>query len=125
MSTRLRTSTDNSVASALTKQRVHRIPEVVKYAAEQHAMRVSTSLLNQVIRDATGINPPPSDRGRRLKIYYATQVSVRPPTSIFFVNDPDVMHFSYLRFLENKLREAFGFEGTPLKLVVRPHKQEE
>ena len=111
--------------SALTKQRVHRVPEVVKYAAEQHAMRVSTSLLNQVVRDATGINPPPSDRGRRLKIYYATQAAVKPPTIIFFVNDPDLMHFSYLRFLENKLREAFGFEGTPLKLIVRMRKQEE
>ena len=111
--------------SALTKQRVHRIPEVVKYVAEQHAMRVSTSLLNQVVRDATGINPPPSDKGRKLKIYYATQSSVKPPTVVFFVNDPELMHFSYLRFLENKLREAFGFEGTPLKLFVRPRKQEE
>lgn len=111
--------------SALTKQRVTRIPEVVKYVAEQHAMRVSTSLLNQVVRDAVGINPPPSDRGKRLKIYYATQASVRPPTMIFFVNDQELMHFSYLRFLENKLREAFGFEGTPLKLVVRPRQAEE
>lgn len=111
--------------SALTKQRVMRIPEVVKFVAEQHAMRVSTSLLNQVVRDAVGINPPPSDRGRRLKIYYATQASVRPPTIILFVNDPELMHFSYLRFVENKLREAFGFEGTPLKLVVRPRQTEE
>ncbi len=111
--------------SALTKQRVTRIPEVVKYAAEQHAMRVSTSLLNQVVRDAVGINPPPTDRGRRLKIFYATQAAVRPPTIVFFVNDQELMHFSYLRFLENKLREAFGFEGTPLKLVVRPRQQEE
>jgi GTP-binding protein len=111
--------------SALTKQRVNRIPELVKYVAEQHAMRVSTSLLNQVVRDAVGINPPPSDRGRKLKIYYATQASVRPPTIVFFVNDPELMHFSYLRFLENKLRESFGFEGTPLKMVVRPRQGEE
>ena len=111
--------------SALTKQRVSRIPEIVKYVAEQHAMRVSTSLLNQVVRDAVGINPPPSDRGRKLKIYYATQASVKPPTIVFFVNDPELMHFSYLRFLENKLREAFGFEGTPLKLVVRPRQGED
>ena len=108
--------------SALTKQRVTRIPEVVKYVAEQHAMRVSTSLLNQVVRDAVGINPPPSDRGRKLKIYYATQAAVKPPTIVFFVNDPELMHFSYLRFLENQLRESFGFEGTPLKLVVRPRR---
>ena len=111
--------------SALTKQRVTRIPEVVKFVAEQHAMRVSTSLLNQVVRDAVGINPPPSDRGRKLKIFYATQASVRPPTIVIFVNDQELMHFSYLRFLENKLREAFGFEGTPLKMVVRPRQQEE
>ena len=111
--------------SALTKQRVTRIPEVVKFVAEQHAMRVSTSLLNQVVRDAVGINPPPSDRGRKLKIFYATQAAVRPPTIVFFVNDQELMHFSYLRFLENKLREAFGFEGTPLKMVVRPRQQEE
>ena len=111
--------------SALTKQRVTRIPEVVKFVAEQHAMRVSTSLLNQVVRDAVGINPPPSDRGRKLKIFYATQAAVRPPTIVFFVNDQELTHFSYLRFLENKLREAFGFEGTPLKLVVRPRQQEE
>ena len=109
--------------SALTKQRVTRIPEVVKFVAEQHAMRVSTSLLNQVVRDAVGINPPPSDRGRKLKIFYATQASVRPPTIVIFVNDQELMHFSYLRFLENKLREAFGFEGTPLKMVVRPRQQ--
>ena len=111
--------------SALTKQRVTRIPEVVKYVAEQHAMRISTSVLNQVVRDAVGINPPPSDRGRKLKVYFATQASVKPPTIVFFVNDPDLMHFSYLRFLENKLREAFGFEGTPLKLFVRPRQGEE
>ncbi len=111
--------------SALTKQRVHRVTELVKYVAEQHSMRVSTSVLNQVIEDATAINPPPSDRGRRLKIYFATQPDVKPPTFIFFVNEPEIMHFSYLRFLENKLREAFGFEGTPLKLVVRGRKEKD
>lgn len=111
--------------SALTKQRIHRVTELIKYAAEQHAMRVSTSVLNQVIEDATAINPPPSSKGKRLKIYYTTQADVKPPTFIFFVNDVEIMHFSYLRFLENKLREAFGFEGTPLKLVVRGRKEEE
>jgi GTP-binding protein len=109
--------------SALTKQRVQRVTELVKFVADQHAMRVATSVLNQVIEDATAINPPPSDRGRRLKIYFTTQPDVKPPTFIFFVNDPEIMHFSYLRFLENKLREAFGFEGTPLKLVVRGRKE--
>lgn len=105
--------------SALTKQRVHRVFDLVKFVAEQHAMRVSTSVLNQVLEDAVAINPPPAERGKRLKIYFATQPNVKPPTFIFFVNDPEIMHFSYLRFLENKLRESFGFEGTPLKLVVR------
>lgn len=110
-------------ASALTKQRVHRVTELVKYVADQHAMRIATSVLNQVIEDAVAINPPPSDRGRRLKIFYATEASVKPPTIVFFVNEPEIMHFSYLRYLENKLREAFGFEGTPLHLVVRGRKE--
>lgn len=111
--------------SALTKQRVHRIAELVKFVAEQHAMRVQTSVLNQVIEDAIRINPPPTDKGTRLKIFYTTQAEVKPPTFIFFVNEPEIMHFSYLRYLENKLREAFGFEGTPLRLVVRGRKEEE
>lgn len=111
--------------SALTKQRVQRVPELVKFVADQHAMRVSTSVLNQVLQDAQTINPPPTSVGKRLKIYYVTQATVKPPTFVFFVNDPEIMHFSYLRFLENKLREAFGFEGTPLKLVVRGRQEEE
>lgn len=111
--------------SALTKQRINRVTELVKYVADQHAMRVATSVLNQVIEDATAINPPPSERGRRLKIYFTTQPDVKPPTFIFFVNDPEIMHFSYLRFLENRLRESFGFEGTPLKLVVRGRKEKD
>lgn len=111
--------------SALTHQRVQRVAELVKYVAEQHAMRVKTSVLNQVVVDSVNINPPPSDKGIRLKIFYATQAEVKPPTFIFFVNDVEIMHFSYLRYLENKLREAFGFEGTPLKLIVRGRKEEE
>jgi GTP-binding protein len=111
--------------SALTKQRIHRVIELVKFVADQHAMRVATSVLNQVIEDAVAINPPPYDKGKRLKIYYATQPDVKPPTFIFFVNDAEIMHFSYLRYLENKLREAFGFEGTPLKLIVRSRKEED
>ena len=105
--------------SAKTKQRVHRIGELVKYVAEQHAMRVSTGVLNSLVEEATMINPPPSDKGKRLKIYFATQPSVKPPTFVFFVNHGELMHFSYLRYLENKLRESFGFEGTPLRLIVR------
>lgn len=112
-------------ASALTKQRVHRVTDLVKYVADQQAMRVQTSVLNQIVTDATSINPPPAHKGRRLKILFATQANIKPPTFVIFVNDPELMHFSYLRFLENKLRESFGFEGTPLKLVVRGKKEEE
>lgn len=111
--------------SALTKQRLPRVLELVNYVAEQRSMRIATNVLNQVISDAVAINPTPSDKGKRLKIYYATQSGVNPPTIVFFVNDPEVMHFSYLRFLENKLRESFGFEGSPLRLVVRGRKDKE
>jgi GTP-binding protein len=111
--------------SALTNQRVSRVTELIKFVAEQHTMRVATSVLNQVIEDAISINPPPSQFGRRLKIYFTTQPNVKPPTFVFFVNEPEIMHFSYLRFLENRLRESFGFEGTPLKLVVRGRKEED
>lgn len=111
--------------SALTKQRVHRVTDLVKYVAEQQAMRIQTSVLNQVIIDATSINPPPSHKGKRLKILFTTQADIKPPTFIFFVNEPEIMHFSYVRFLENKLRENFGFEGTPLKLIVRGRKDED
>lgn len=111
--------------SALTKQRIHRLPEVINYVAEQNAMRVATSVLNQVIVDAVAINPPPTDKGQRLKILYATQVKIKPPTFVIFVNEPEIMHFSYQRYLENKLREAFGFEGTPMVMIIRGKKEDE
>lgn len=111
--------------SALTKQRVHRVVDLAKYVAEQQAMRVQTSVLNQLVMDAVSINPPPSHKGKQLKIYFMTQADIKPPKFLVFVNDPELMHFSYLRFLENKLRESFGFEGTPLKLVVRGRKEED
>lgn len=111
--------------SALTKQRIHRLPEVISYVAEQNAMRISTSVLNQVITDATAINPPPTDKGKRLKILFSTQVKTKPPTFVIFVNYPELMHFSYQRYLENKLRESFGFEGTPLNIIVRAKNEED
>ena len=111
--------------SALTKQRIHRLPEVINYVAEQNAMRVATSVLNQVIADAVAINPPPTEKGQRLKILYATQVKIKPPTFVIFVNEPEIMHFSYQRYLEYKLREAFGFEGTPLSMIIRGKKEDE
>lgn len=111
--------------SAMTKQRIHRLPEVIHYVAEQNAMRISTSVLNQVVEDAIAINPPPTEKGQRLKIFYATQVKIKPPTFVIFVNEPEIMHFSYQRYLENKLREAFGFEGTPLQMIIRGKNEEE
>ena len=111
--------------SALTGRRIHRITELVKYVADQQSMRIQTSVLNELIRDAVSVNPPPSHRGKQLKIFFMTQADIQPPKFIIFVNDPELMHFSYLRFLENRLRESFGFEGTPLKLIVRGRKEEE
>lgn len=111
--------------SAVTKQRIHRLPEVISYAAEQNAMRISTSILNQVIEDAVAINPPPTEKGKRLKIMYVTQVKIKPPTFVIFVNEPEIMHFSYQRYLENKLREAFGFEGTPIQMIIRGKNEDE
>jgi GTPase len=105
--------------SAITKQRVGKVLPRVKEVAEQHAMRISTSVINQVMLDALSLTPPPSDKGRRFRVQYATQVAVKPPTIVLFVNDPELAHFSYLRYLENQLREAFAFEGTPLRILLR------
>lgn len=111
--------------SALTGQRVQRVTELVKYVAEQQSMRIQTSVLNELLRDAVSVNPPPSHKGKQLKLYFMTQTDIEPPKFIIFVNDPELMHFSYLRFIENKLRENFGFEGTPIKLIVRGRKEED
>lgn len=111
--------------SALTGQRVNRVTELVKYVAEQQSMRIQTSVLNELLRDAVSVNPPPAHKGKLLKLYFMTQTDIEPPKFIIFVNDPELMHFSYLRFIENKLRESFGFEGTPIKLVVRGRKEED
>jgi GTPase len=108
--------------SAKTGQRVPRVLPLVKEVAEQHAMRVPTSVLNEVLRDAVMATPPPSSKGRKGSIQYGTQVSVKPPVFVLFVNDPDLIHFSYLRYLENQLREAFGFKGTPLRILLRKKK---
>ncbi|WP_174734023.1 ribosome biogenesis GTPase Der [Mesobacillus harenae] len=108
--------------SALTKKRIHTLIPVINQASENHSMRVQTNLLNDVIMDAVAMNPTPTDNGKRLRIYYATQVAVKPPTFVVFVNDPELMHFSYRRFLENRIRDAFGFEGTPIKIFPRERK---
>lgn len=105
--------------SAKTKQRLHKLLPVVQHVSQQHAQRVQTHLLNDVVSDAVAMNPPPTDKGRRLRINYVTQVAVKPPTIVIFVNDPELMHFSYERYLDNKIRAAFDFEGTPIRLLTR------
>lgn len=105
--------------SALTKQRVVKAVELVNFVAEQQTIRINTSILNDTISDAVQLTPPPTDKGKRLKIMYCTQASIKPPNFIFFVNDPELMHFSYLRYLENTIRKNFGFEGSPIRMTVR------
>ncbi len=105
--------------SAKTKKRIHTLLPMINLASDSHNMRVQTNILNDVIMDAVAMNPTPTDRGTRLKIYYATQVAVKPPTFVIFVNDPELLHFSYARFLENRIREAFEFTGTPIKIIAR------
>ncbi|GGF09291.1 GTPase Der [Halobacillus andaensis] len=105
--------------SAKTKKRTHTLLPKVIEASENHARRVQTNILNEVIMDALAMNPAPSIKGQKLKIFYATQVAVKPPAFVVFVNEPELMHFTYERFLENRIREAFGFEGTPIKIIAR------
>ena len=112
-------------ASALTGQRVNRVTELVKFVAEQQSMRIQTSALNELIRDAVAVNPPPTKKGKPLKILFVTQADICPPRFILFVNNPELVHFSYLRFIENRLRESYGFEGTPLKFVIRKRNDDE
>lgn len=108
--------------SAMTKQRIHRLGDMIYNVAEQQSLRISTAVLNDLLEDAKMINPPPAHSGRMAKIYYMTQVSIRPPTFVLFANDANLIHFSYVRYIENKLREAFLFEGTPIRIVVRSKK---
>lgn len=107
------------LVSAKTGQRVDKLFERINYVNEQACMRISTGMLNDVLNDAVSRVQPPTDKGKRLKIYYMTQVSTKPPTFVIFVNDAELFHFSYQRYIENKLREVFGFSGTPIRIVVR------
>ena len=111
--------------SAVTGQRLGRLFELIDVIIENRAMRIQTGVLNEIITEAVAMQQPPSDKGRRLKIYYVTQVSVKPPTFVVFVNDKELMHFSYTRYLENKIREAFGFKGTSLKFIIRERKEKD
>ena len=105
--------------SAVTGQRVDRIFELVNYVNDQSAMRITTGMLNNVLADAQARVQPPTDKGKRLKIYYMTQTGVRPPNFVVFCNNRELFHFSYQRYLENQIRSVFGLEGTPIRLVIR------
>ncbi len=108
--------------SAKTHQRLEQLPKLIERVNHNHERRVSSAVLNDVIMDAIAHNPTPTDNGRRLRVYYATQVATKPPTFVVFVNDPELMHFSYERFLENQIRAAFDFEGTPIHVIERRRK---
>ena len=109
--------------SALTGQRLNKIYDMIDMVIQNNSMRIATGVLNEIVTEATALKQPPSDKGKRLKIFYTTQAAVKPPTFVIFVNDKQLMHFSYLRYLENKIREAFGFKGTSLKFFVRERKE--
>lgn len=108
--------------SAKTHQRLEQLPKLIERVNHNHERRISSAVLNDVIMDAIAHNPTPTDNGRRLRVYYATQVATKPPTFVVFVNDPELMHFSYERFLENQIRAAFDFEGTPIHVIERRRK---
>ena len=111
--------------SALTGQRLNKLFEIVDMVSENHAMRVSTGVLNEIMTEAVALQQPPTDKGRRLKLFYITQVAVKPPTFVIFVNDKELMHFSYTRYIENQIRETFGFRGTPLRFIIRERNEKE
>ena len=109
--------------SAKTGQRLPKLFETIDAVIENHSLRIATGVLNEIVSEAVAMQQPPSDKGKRLKIYYVTQVSVKPPTFVIFVNDKELMHFSYTRYLENRIRDTFGFRGTPLKFIIRERKE--
>lgn len=109
--------------SAKTGQRMHRIFEMIDVVIENNSMRIATGVLNEIMTEAVAMQQPPSDKGKRLRLYYITQVAVKPPTFVIFVNDKKLMHFSYTRYIENRIRDAFGFMGTSLKFIIRERKE--
>ena len=111
--------------SALTGQRLNKLFDIIDMVSENHAMRVATGVLNEIMAEAVAMQQPPSDKGKRLRLYYITQVAVKPPTFVIFVNNKELMHFSYTRYIENQIRETFGFRGTPLKFIIRERKEKE
>jgi len=110
--------------SAKTGQRLPKLYETIDLVMENHALRVATGVLNEIMMEAVAMQQPPTDKGKRLKLFYITQVSVKPPTFVIFVNDKELMHFSYTRYIENRIRDAFGFRGTPLHFIIRERKED-
>ena len=110
--------------SAKTGQRLPKLFDMIDMVIANHSLRIETGVLNEILAEAVALQQPPSDKGKRLKLYYITQVTVKPPTFVIFVNDKKLMHFSYTRYIENKIREAFGFKGTPLKFIIRERKDD-
>ena len=111
--------------SAKSGQRLNKLFDMIDLVIENNSMRVATGVLNEIVAEAVAMQQPPSDKGKRLKIYYTTQVAVKPPTFVIFVNDKELMHFSYTRYLENRIRDTFGFRGTALKFIIRERKEEQ
>ena len=110
--------------SAQTGQRLNKLYEMIDVVMANNSMRLATGVLNEIVAEAVAMQQPPSDKGKRLKIFYITQVSVKPPTFVVFVNDKKLMHFSYTRYIENRIRDAFGFRGTALRFIIRERKGE-
>ena len=111
--------------SAETGQRLNKLYDMIDMVIDNQTLRVATGVLNEIMTEAVAMQQPPSDKGQRLKLYYITQVAVKPPTFVIFVNNKELMHFSYTRYLENKIREAFGFRGTALKFFIRERKEKD
>ena len=108
----------------MTKARIQTLFPLIDEVYDESTKRIATNVINEVVLDAQAMTPAPTHNGQRLRIYYASQVAIQPPTFILFVNDPDLLHFSYKRYIENKLREAFGFNGTPIHIIARKREKQ-
>lgn len=117
--------TEITFISAKTGQRIGKLYELIDMVEQNQSMRVATGVLNEIMAEAVALQQPPSDKGKRLRLYYITQVAVKPPTFVIFVNDKQLMHFSYTRYIENKIRDTFGFKGTPLHFIIRERKEKD
>jgi len=111
--------------SVKTGQRINKLFDTIDAVIENHAMRIGTGVLNEILSEAVVLKQPPSDKGKRLRLYYITQVSTKPPTFVIFINDKKLVHFSYTRYIENQIRETFGLRGTPIRFIYRERKDKD